>query len=504
MTLTSRIAGLVRDVVLANFIGASAAADAFYVAFRIPNFFRRIFAEGAFSQAFVPVFTEYKTQRGTDATRRFAGHVAGRFGLILFVITLVGMIAAPLLVSMLAPGFLIKHPDKYAQTVQMLRITFPYLMFISLVAMAAGILNSHGRFAVAAFTPVLLNLVLIAAALGLAPHMAEPVLALAWGVFIAGFVQLLFQLPFLWRIGMLPRPRLGRDEGVRRVFRLMGPAIFGSSVSQINMLVNTILASFLVTGSVSWLYYADRLMEFPLGVFGIALATVILPSLSREHTANSPQRFSDILDWAMRWALIIGLPATVGLVVLAEPIITTLFRYGVFTDSDVNQSALALVAFAFGLPGFILIKVLAPGFYARHDTATPAKIAAVAFTLNIVLSLILVFPLQHVGLALAISLAAYVNAGLLYFRLYRMGVLRPLRGWFALIVRVVLACGAMGGVLACVRGDLVIWLTADVIERIVRLGFWIILAIMVYVVSIGLLGLRPRQLKLRHEANDQT
>ena len=497
MTLLSRVAGLVRDILFARLIGAGVgvSADAFYVAFRIPNFFRRIFGEGAFSQAFVPVFTEYRSKRSEDEVSAFAGHMAGAFAAILFGVTLVGVIAAPLLLMALAPGF-IDEPEKFDLTVAMLRITFPYLLFISLVAMAAGILNTYGRFGAAAFTPVLLNLSLIGCAIWLAPHMAQPVMALAWGVFIAGIAQLLFQVPFLLRIRMLPRPRLKRDAGVSRVFKLMLPAIFGSSVSQINMLVNTVLASFLITGSVSWLYYSDRLMEFPLGVFGIALATVILPSLSREHAAESPETFSRMLDWALRWVFLIGVPASVGLMVMAEPMITTLFRYGAFIEQDVVKTAQALVVFAAGLLGFILVKVLAPGFYARHDTATPAKIAAVAFGANIILSLMLVWPLKHVGLALAISIAAYLNAGMLFLRLRQINAYEPGTGWWWLYLRVAIASGAMAFMLYCNKGDLSLWLAGDVYERVFRLAFWIIAGFVVYVLIMVVLGTRPAELKL--------
>jgi len=497
MTLLSRVAGLVRDILFARLIGAGVgvSADAFYVAFRIPNFFRRIFGEGAFSQAFVPVFTEYRSKRGDDETRAFAGHMAGAFAAILFVVTLVGVIAAPLLIMALAPGF-VDEPEKFDLTVAMLRITFPYLLFISLVAMAAGILNTYGRFGAAAFTPVLLNLSLIGCAIWLAPHLDQPVMALAWGVFIAGVAQLLFQIPLLRRIRMLPRPRLKKDEGVSRVFKLMVPAIFGSSVSQINMLVNTVLASFLVTGSVSWLYYSDRLMEFPLGVFGIALATVILPSLSREHAADSQETFSRMLDWALRWVILIGVPASVGLMVMAEPMITTLFRYGAFVENDVIKTAQALVVFAAGLPAFILVKVLAPGFYARHDTATPAKIAAVAFGANIILSLVLVWPLKHVGLALAISIAAYLNAGMLYLRLRKIDAYSPGNGWWWLYLRVAIASGVMAYMLCCNKGEPSLWLAIDVYERVFRLGFWIIAGFLVYVLIMAVLGTRPAELKL--------
>lgn len=500
MTLLSRIAGLVRDILFARLIGAGVdvSADAFYVAFRIPNFFRRIFGEGAFSQAFVPVFTEYRTRRGEDEVRAFAGNMAGAFAAILFVVTLIGVIAAPLLIMALAPGF-IDEPEKFDLTVAMLRITFPYLLFISLVAMAAGMLNSYGRFGAAAFTPVLLNVSLIACAVWLAPRMAQPVMALAWGVFIAGMVQLLFQLPFLLRIRMLPRLRLKKDQGVSRVFKLMVPAIFGSSVSQINMLVNTVLASFLITGSVSWLYYSDRLMEFPLGVFGIALATVILPSLSREHAADSKETFSRMLDWALRWVFVIGVPAAVGLMVMAEPIIATLFRYGAFLEHDVIKTAQALVVFAAGLVGFILVKVLAPGFYARHDTATPARIAAIAFGANILLSLALVWPLKHVGLALAISLAAYLNAAMLYFRLRRLDAYQPGKGWWWLYLRVGIASSAMAVVLWNNKGDVSLWMAADLFERIILLVFWIIAGLLVYVLIMVVLGTRPAELKLEYD-----
>ncbi len=501
MTLVSRITGLARDIVFAGLIGAGAgvAADAFYVAFRIPNFLRRIFGEGAFSQAFVPVLSEYKARATEAETRDFVGHMSGTLGMALFLITLIGVIAAPILVLIMAPGFL-ADADKYDITVQMLRITFPYLFFISLVAMAAGVLNTYGRFGVPAFTPVLLNLSLIGAALWFAPQLERPVLALAWGVFLGGVAQLLFQLPFLWRIRMLPRPRLRlrkHHDGVGRVFRLMLPAIFGVSVSQINVLVNTLLASFLVTGSVSWLYYSDRLMEFPLGVFGIALATVILPSLSRRHAAASKEEFSHLLDWALRWVFVIGVPASVGLVVLSGPLLATLFHYGAFGRQDVIMSAQALVAFSFGLLGFILVKVLAPGFYARQDTKTPVRVGVMAFGANIVLSLALVWPLKHAGLALAISLAAFINAGLLFRLLRRQDVYRPLPGWALFLARILIASAVMAVVVVWGAGGLEGWLEAGAMERVLRLSFWVTAGLITYVLTIVLLGMRLDQLKLK-------
>ena len=497
MTLLSRISGLVRDMVFAGLIGAGAgiAADAFYVAFRIPNFLRRIFGEGAFSQAFVPVFTEYKTRAPLAEMREFVDRMAGIFGLILFGTTIVGVLAAPFLVYALAPGF---SGEKYELTVAMLRITFPYIFFISLVAMAAGILNTYGRFGAAAFTPVLLNLSMIGAALWLAPRMANPVMALAWGVFIAGAAQLLFQLPFLARFGLLLRFRLSRGhDGVGRVFKLMLPAIFGVSVAQINTLINTMLASFLVTGSVSWLYYSDRLMEFPLGVFGIALATVILPSLSHQHTNGDKHEFSRLLDWALRWVFVIGVPATVALMLLAGPLLATFFHYGAFGEQDVRMSTQALIAFASGLLGFILVKILAPGFYARQNTKTPVRIGMIAMGVNVVLSLVLVYFLQHTGLALAISISAFVNSALLYRALRSEEVYVPGSGWGLWFTRIVLATAAMGALLAWGVGDLDTWLKAGAGARALHLTALVVGGVFVYLAALLLFGARPRELVLR-------
>jgi putative peptidoglycan lipid II flippase len=494
MTFLSRISGLVRDMVFAAFIGAGAgiAADAFYMAFRIPNFLRRLSGEGAFSQAFVPVMTEYKSRRSPEETREFLDRLTGVFGLTLFVVTVVGVVAAPFIVYALAPGFI---GDKYDLTVSMLRITFPYIFFISLVALAAGILNTYGKFAAAAFTPVLLNLSMISSVLWLAPYLANPVMALAWGVFIAGIVQLLFQIPFLTRLRLLPRPRLGRNhDGVARVFKLMLPAIFGVSVAQINTLVNMVLASFLVTGSVSWLYYSDRLMEFPLGVFGIALATVILPSLSHQHVNGDKQEFSRLLDWALRWVFLIGLPATVALMLLAGPLLTTFFHYGAFNEHDVRMSAEALMAFAFGLLGFILVKVLAPGFYARQDTRTPMRIGVIAMIVNVVLSIVLSFTLKHTGLALAISLAAFVNAGLLYLWLRRHDVYQLQAGWPRFLSQVMAASTAMGALLYWGSGNLNEWLAASVTVRAGKLALLVAGGAAVYFMVLYAAGIRPRHL----------
>ncbi len=502
MTLVSRITGLVRDVVFAYVMGSGLVADAFFVAFRIPNFFRRIFGEGAFSQAFVPVFSEYRERHSADQTRAFTEHMAGWLGVVLLGLTALGILAAPAVVAVIAPGFL-DDPEQFALTVESLRITFPYLLFISLVAMSAGILNTCGHFAAPAATPILLNLSLIAAAFWFVPGLGNAAIGLSCGVLLAGVLQLGFQLPFLRRVGHVPYPKLRpRNEGVTRVFKLMLPAIFGVSVAQINLLVNTLLASFLVTGSISWLYYSDRVMEFPLGVFGIALATVILPALSRLHARGEQEPFSHLMDWSLRWVFLIGVPASVGLIALAGPMMTTLFQYGATTPDDVRMMSKSLVAFAAGLLGFVLVKVLAPGFFARQDTRTPMRIAVMAMGVNIVLSLLLIVPLAHVGLALAISVAAWVNAGLLYRKLWRQDIYRPLAGWGTHFGRVAAASAVMGAVLWWGAGDLDAWIHTDLATRVSRLALWIAVGGLVYFVVIFGLGVRPRQLLLNKAGID--
>lgn len=501
LTMVSRVLGFVRDMVFANLFGAGAATDAFFVAFKIPNFLRRLFAEGAFSQAFVPVLSEYKTQRSKAEVRLLVAHVSGTLGIVLLLLTLLAMVAAYPLVTVFAPGFT-GDAAKFALTAEMLRITFPYLLFISLTALAAGVMNTYGHFAVPAVTPVWLNLSMIGAAFWLAPLFEQSVVGLAWGVFIAGVVQLLFQLPTLARMGMLPRPRWGwRDEGVRRVLRLMLPGIFGSSVAQINLLLDTIIASFLVSGSVSWLYYSDRLVEFPLGVFGIALATVILPSLSQRHAEADPQRFSRTLDWALRWVLLIGTPAMLGLMLLAGPMLTTLFQYGEFAPDDVEMARLSLMAYAIGLPGFILVKVLAPGFYARQDTRTPVRFGIYAMVSNMLLNIAFVVPMAmagikgpHAGLALATGLAAFINAGLLFRQLRRDGVYHAEPGWGSFTLRILTANGAMVAFIWLVNDGALEWLGRHAMERAMHLGGLITGAAVIYIAVLLLLGIRPRQL----------
>lgn len=496
MTLISRIFGLIRDVVIAHFFGAGAGADAFFVAFKIPNYMRRLFAEGGFSQAFVPVLSEYKSQKSREEIQTLVNHVSGTLGLVLFIITLVGVIAAPVLITIFAPGFL-GNGGRYDLAVDMLRITFPYLLFISLTALAGGILNTWGRFGIPAFTPVLLNISLILSAILLAPRLEEPIMALAWGVFIAGVAQLLFQVPFLLRLKLLPRPIPNRHyEGVKRIIKLMVPALFAISITQINLLVATWMASFLQTGSISWLYYSERLMEFPQGVFGVALATVILPDLSRLHAEKAVEKFSQMLDWAVRWTLLITLPATLGLILLAGPLLTTLFQYGEFTPHDVAMSAKSVIAYAIGLSGFVLIKVFASGYFSRQDTKTPVKVGAVAVVSNIIMSLILITPLVHAGLALATSLASFVNAGLLFYFLQKRKDYQVQKGWPLFFGRLILACILMSGVLIYLAPPVDTWLAWDVWHRALNLAQWIIVAVLIYVGVLLLSGLRPRHMTL--------
>jgi putative peptidoglycan lipid II flippase len=492
MTLLSRILGFVRDMLIGQIFGVSASTDAFFVAFKIPNFLRRLFAEGAFAQAFIPVLADYKEQGSQQALKLFIDKTAGTLATVLVFITLIGVLAAPILILLFAPGFAWQS-SQHELAVQMLRLTFPYILFISLVAFAGAILNLHGKFAIPAVTPVLLNLCMIAAAIYLAPLLANPVIALAWGVLAAGVVQLAFQLPALHKLGLLPRLKVDfQDSGVKQVIHLMIPAIFASSVSQINLLLNTLLASFLAAGSVSWLYYADRLVEFPLGIFGIALATVILPSLSRNHAAEDNIAFSNALDWGLRFVLLITVPAALGLLLLAEPILSTLFQYHEFAIQDVQMAGKSLMAYSLGLVGFVLVKVLVPGFTARKDMKTPVRFGLYAMLANMGLGVSLIFPLAHAGLALATSLGALFNAGLLLGRLLQAKVYQPLAGWRGFLSRLCLANLLMA--VALYYGvDKTLWYHWGATERLLHLGFYIMLGLLVYTLSLFLLGIRPQQ-----------
>jgi putative peptidoglycan lipid II flippase len=504
MTLISRILGFIRDVVIARYFGADAGTDAFFVVFKIPNFLRRLFAEGTFSQAFVPVLSDYREHRGPEDTRAFLDRTAGTLALILALIAGFGTIAAPLLIMVFAPGFY-QHPEQYGLSVEMLRITFPYLFFICLTAFSGGILNTWGNFAVPAFTPVFLNLTMISATLWLAPHLSEPITALAFGVLLAGVVQLGFQIPALWRLKLLPRPRLGfRDPGVRRIMQLMAPAIFGASVGQLNLLINTLIASFLVSGSVSWLYYSDRLVEFPLGIFGVAIGTAILPHLSKHQAGRDPDGFSRSVDWALRWVMLIGLPATLGLMLLAKPLVFTLFQYEQFSAHDADMAARSLMAYSVGLLGFIGVKVLVPGFSARQDLRTPARYGVYTVAANGLLSVGLVslaapFGWGHAGLALATALAAIFNTALLLVKLLRERIYRPEPGWPWFLTRVFLANGAMAALLIH-ASEAYPWQDRTLTARAFHLALWIGAGFIAYALCLALTGLRPRHVLLPENA----
>ncbi|MBA3034287.1 MAG: murein biosynthesis integral membrane protein MurJ [Gammaproteobacteria bacterium] len=497
MTLLSRVLGFVRDFVIARTFGAGMLTDAFFVAFRLPNLLRRLFAEGAFSQAFVPLLAEYRNQRSADETRQLVDRVATLLFMIVLVVAALGVIGAPLLIYATAPGF-VPDADKFGLTVTLTRIAFPYILFMSMVALAAGILNTWSRFALPAFTPVLLNLSFIGMALFAAPYFDPPVLVLSWAVFLGGLLQLAIQLPALRRIGMLPRFDFAPgDPGVRRVFKLMAPAVLGVSVSQVSLLINTIFASFLVAGSVSWLYYADRLMEFPAGLLGAALGTILLPSLARAHASDDPQAFSALLDWGLRLTFMLTLPAAVSLAMLGVPLIATLFQHGAFTAADVLQTRLALVAYSIGLTGMILVKILAPGFYARQNIKTPVKIALLTLVATQAMNLAFIVPFKHAGLALSIGLAACLNAALLYYGLRQRKHYTPSPGWGLFLLKIMLALAVLVATLWFGMGKEADWLVAPALERVARLAGLVGAGMAVYLAVLWLLGFRLNDFRQR-------
>lgn len=494
MTMVSRVLGLARDVVLARMFGPGDGTDAFFLAFKIPNFLRRLFAEGAFNQAFVPVLSEYRSQRSHAEVKTLVDSVAGSLGAVLLALTVIVVIAAPLIAIPLAWGFR-DNADKFALFVDMFRITFPYLLLISLTAFASAILNSYDKFAIPALTPALLNVALIGAAVLLSPYMGRPEVALAIGVLIAGVAQLVFQLPALARLRLLPIPALNpQHEGVRRVMTLMIPALFGVSVSQINLLLDTFIASLLVSGSVSWLYFSDRLVELPLGIFGIAIATVVLPSLSRKHADKSLADFAAMLDWAFRMVLLIAIPASLALILLAQPLIITLFQGQNFSVDDVTKVTSSLQAYTLGLVAFMSIKVFAPGYYSRQDTRTPVRIGILAMVANMVMNILLVFVLDfaHTGLALATSLAAILNATLLLLGLIRQKVFQFQPGWPVFLLRMAVANVLMSAFLWQVAGDWRAWLDWPLWTRIGWMSVLTVGGLLIYAASLYVSGVRLR------------
>ncbi|WP_417760143.1 murein biosynthesis integral membrane protein MurJ [Shewanella sp.] len=502
MTLISRVLGLVRDVVVASLMGAGVSADVFFFANKIPNFLRRLFAEGAFAQAFVPVLTEYQETKSSDEVRELLAKVAGTLGVLVSIVTVIGVLASPALTALFGAGWFVAwlHGEadgaKFELASLMLKITFPYLWFITFTALAGSILNTRGRFAVSAFTPVFLNVAIIAAAIFLSPKLDHPEIGLAWGVFAGGVIQFLFQIPFLLRERALVRPRWGWDhEGVVKIRKLMLPALFGVSVSQINLLLDTFIASFLVTGSISWLYYSDRLLEFPLGLFGIAIATVILPALSKRFVTADKQDFNDTMDWGIRAVILLGAPAMAGLIVLAQPMLMVLFMRGEFSVSDVAHAGASLVAYGSGLLSFMLIKVLAPGYYARQDTKTPVKYGIIAMVSNMVFNIMLAVPFGYVGLAIATSMSAALNTCLLYRGLHQRDVYRLSSKTLVFIAKVLLAVCAMVALLVYFTPDVQQWAQWHFAERVQHLLGLIAAGAAVYAVVLLVTGIRPWQPK---------
>lgn len=501
MTLISRVLGLIRDVVVARLMGDGASADVFFFANKIPNFLRRLFAEGAFAQAFIPVLTEVHNNDDKAELKAFVAKISGTLGAIVFIVSIIGVIASPILAALFGTGWFVawlhdeEAGNKFVLASTMLKITFPYLAFISLTGLAGAILNTLNKFAVAAFTPVLLNVCIIACAIFLAPQFDQPAYALAWGVFIGGIVQFCFQLPFLFRAGLLVKPKWGwHDENVVKVRTLMIPALFGVSVGQINLLFDTFIASFLVTGSISWLYYSDRLLEFPLGLFGIAIATVILPALSRNHVGKDAKAFAANIDWAFRMVCLLGIPAAVGLATMARPILTVIFQRGAFTADTAIMASYSLTAYSFGLLSFMLVKVLAPGFYSRQDTKTPVKFGIWCMAANMFFNLVLALPFGYVGLAIATSMSATLNAALLYFSLHKLGVFTLSKTSVLFILRVVIASTAMGA-LIYYRDKGLVFFDLLLLEQIKDVAITIGLSVMVFGVSMVLLGMKPRHFR---------
>ncbi|AUU91642.1 murein biosynthesis integral membrane protein MurJ [Phytobacter diazotrophicus] len=497
MTMFSRVLGFARDAIVARVFGAGMATDAFFVAFKLPNLLRRIFAEGAFSQAFVPILAEYKSKQGEEATRVFVAYVSGLLTLALAIVTVAGMLAAPWVILVTAPGFA-DTADKFALTSQLLQITFPYILLISLASLAGAILNTWNRFSVPAFAPTFLNISMIGFALFGAPYFHPPVLALAWAVTVGGILQLVYQLPHLKKIGMLVLPRISfRDAGAMRVMKQMGPAILGVSVSQISLIINTIFASFLVSGSVSWMYYADRLMEFPSGVLGVALGTILLPSLSRSFASGNHDEYCRLMDWGLRLCFLLALPSAVALGILAKPLTVSLFQYGKFTPFDAQMTQRALIAYSVGLMGLIVVKVLAPGFYSRQDIKTPVRIAIVTLVMTQLMNLAFIGPLKHAGLSLSIGLAACLNASLLYWQLRKQNIFTPQAGWGRFLTRLFIAVIVMAAALLGMLYVMPDWAQGNMAHRLARLMVVVVVGVVAYFATLAVLGFRVKDFARR-------
>lgn len=493
MTLVSRILGFARDMLIARCFGADWMTDAFFVAFKIPNFFRRLFTEGAVSHASLPIIEEYKRRGGGPLVRLFIGKVSANMAVKLFWFGLVVVLLAPLFIALLAPGFS-WHSPAHGLATEMLRLCAPYFLFITLAALFSSVLNAYGRFAAPAALPSVLNLVMIVALLGVAPWLDRPITALAWSVSVAGLLQLLVLVVCLYRMKLLPRLRLdSHDAAVNRFCKNLLPSIFSVSVTQLNLLLDTLVASMLATGSVSWLYYSDRLVEFPLGILGITFSTLILPRLASSYILAKQDEFSFALDWGLRCVLLVGMPATAGILMLAEPMLSALFQYDEFSAYDVTMAGQSLRGYAVGLLGYLLVKVLVPGFTARENFKTPVRFGIYAMGLSLLLN-VLAWPFAHAGLALATSLGAWANAGLLLKALLKSGAYKPLPGWGLFFMRMVSACLAMSIVLfAIVKPEH--WPQQPAPARVFNLFFSVGLGVGVYVLALASFGFKLSHLK---------
>ncbi|CAC9642657.1 Proposed peptidoglycan lipid II flippase MurJ [uncultured Gammaproteobacteria bacterium] len=495
MTFISRILGLIRDYIVARYFGANGLTDAFLVAFKIPNFLRRLFGEGAFSQAFVPILADAKANHSEAEVQNIINHIGTKFLTILIILTLIAVVIAPAIIFMFAWGFYFDaDPTKFNLATDMLRITFPYLLLISLTAFAGSILNTYDKFAVPAFTPVLLNISMILCAVYLSENLATPIMALAWGVLIGGVVQLLFQIPFLIKIKKMPHLVKGNHQAVKTLKKRLIPALFGVSVSQINLLIDTMIATVLTSGSVSWLYYSDRLLELPLALIGIALATVALAKLSRHFANKDEQKFTRTVDYALKIGLILGAPACIGLILLAEPLMITLFQYDKFNAFAAHQSALSLMAYGAGLMAFIAIKILAPVFLARGDTKTPVKVGIIAMGSNVFLNVILAYYYAHTGLAIATSISAVINASLLYYYLNQRTIFTLSKNFFKLFLKVLLATIIITIFILNFNQTINDYLYANAWNRVLEISYVIGLSVLIYFISLRLLGVKMRKL----------
>jgi putative peptidoglycan lipid II flippase len=495
MTFLSRILGLVRDYFIAKYFGANGLTDAFLVAFRIPNFLRRLFGEGAFSQAFVPILAEAKAQETQEEVQNIINHISTKFLIVLIIITLITVIIAPVVIFVFAWGFYFEADlTKFNLASDMLRITFPYLLLISLTALSGSILNTYDKFAVPAFTPVLLNVSMILSSVYLSQHLDEPIMALAWGVLIGGLLQLAFQIPFLIKIRKLPKLVRGNHKAVKKLKKRMLPALFGVSVSQINLLIDTMIASVLVSGSVSWLYYSDRLLELPLALIGIALATVALAKLSKHHANKDAKQFTRTIDYALKIGLILALPACAGLILLAEPLIITLFQYDKFSVFAAHQSSLSLMAYGSGLVAFIMVKILAPIFLARGDTRTPVKAGVIAMLSNVVLNGILGYYFDHVGLAIATSISALLNGSLLYYYLKKQSIFTFSQELIKMLFKVLIASFIMVLFILNFDQSQSVYVNADALSRVSMLITTVCLSAFIYFLSLRVLGVRMGKL----------